>query len=67
MPLNETQFPGSPSTDLQGTIDNYCPSENQTQIQVYEYTNYNFLKIENPTKILTKFRLKNELIPWYKT
>ena len=63
MPLSGTQFPGLPSTDLQGTIDNHCPFKNLTQVQVYEYIIYNFLEIENPTEISVEFHLKNGLRP----
>ena len=62
MPLSRIQIPGSPSTDPKGTIDNHCPFENLTYIRLYNQNNYNFLKVENPTKILAKFRLKNKVV-----
>ena len=63
MPMSEIQFPRSPLTDLQGTTNNHCSFENLTQLREYDYTNYNYLKIENPIEISREFRLKNGLIP----
>ena len=52
VPLNETQFLGSPPMNPQGIIDNHCLFENLTLALVNEYIIYNYLK----PRILPKFR-----------
>ena len=51
------------SKDPQDTINTHSPFEDLTQLREYEYTNHDFLKIENSIKISIEFHLKNGLKP----
>ena len=61
--LNKTKFPRTPPKDPKGTTDKHCPFEIKTFKCIYDHINKNYLKIENSTKILTEFLLKNRLKP----
>ena len=61
VPLSEIQFPRKHPKNSYSTTDKHCPFEINTFKHICDHINKKTPKIDNSTKILVKFCLKNGL------